>query len=89
MLTSYSALLQEAVANPNIRAHLSHINMDCQTEDRTPLRAARETKKQANSLTHIFCSLEKQLDTMTQFGLIYLDIQTLEDNMSNPGKYLK
>lgn len=85
MLTSYSALLQEAVANPNIRAHLSHINMDCQTEDRTPLRVARETKKQANSLTHIFCSL----DTMTQFGLIYLDIQTLEDNMSHSGKYLK
>lgn len=49
MSASYSALFQETVANPNIRAHLSHANMDCKTKASIPLIEAGKPSKQASS----------------------------------------
>lgn len=46
---SHSALFQEAVANPSIRAYLSYADTDCQTKDSTLSIGSGKPSKEASS----------------------------------------
>lgn len=59
MSASYSALFQETVANPNIRAYLSHANMDCKTKDSIRLIGGRETKQASKQASSYFLQSRK------------------------------